>query len=50
MKEFKLLEAKRLLYSLLLEKGNLDDNESELLYFLAKDKQIQDFLNSKNNG
>lgn len=47
MQEAILLEAKKSLYSLLLKKGNLNDNESEIMYFLSRDEQIQELLNKK---
>ena len=46
--DIELLESKRTLYKLLL---NLDrevtSNEIDLMYSLAKDNQIQDFINKK---
>lgn len=47
----KLLEAKRELYHLLLKKGDdVTDNEIEIMFYLSKDKQIQELLNKKING
>lgn len=48
MKE-ELLEAKRKLYHLLLNKNSdeLSDNEVEIMFQLSKDEQIQELLNSK---
>jgi hypothetical protein len=48
MKE-KLEEAKRQLYSLLLSApvNNLTDNEVDLMFYLAKDEQIQRILNKE---
>lgn len=45
--EAKLLEAKRELYSLLLNKKKLTDNEAEIMFYLSKDKQIQELLTNK---
>lgn len=44
-----LLEAKRKLYSLLLElpQDEITDNETDMLFSLSKDEQIQTFLKSK---
>lgn len=48
MKE-ELLEAKRKLYSLLIQvdENVISNNELDILLLLSKDKQIQSLLNSK---
>jgi hypothetical protein len=48
-----ILEAKKTLYRLLLDKDkkhdNLTDGEVDVLYALSKDEQIQKLLQSKKN-
>ena len=42
------LEAKKRLYSLLLDKHKPTKNEIDLMYLLAKDKEIQQYFTNKN--
>jgi len=50
MKE-EILEAKRRLYLLLLNKPNKDitDNEVDIMFMLSQDEQIQSLLEARNN-
>jgi len=47
--EKEILEAKRRLYSLLLrlDEKTITENEVDIMFLISKDKQIQDFLDSK---
>lgn len=46
-----ILEAKKKLYLLLLKKeNNVTDNELDIMSLLSKDKQVQEFLQTKVNS